>query len=278
MRLITRSIRLAFAFPKGLFAHRPPVWGITIGMRFMYFASPASWTTTSVRSYFSKSFISYDGRFRGFFGSFFGFSAGGGSASPVPSTAGSEGPSVAGDGSGGGAASAGGGLSGSGGGVSGSTRLPHRLLFRAADELVQRDPVHLDHLVPHARDVPVRSAHAASDPFDHDLVVFVDEVDCAVPDREGGDLPAVLDELDLHALPKRGVRLLRLDRNLFEDDPFPLRCPFKRVRFLLEVLHPPLVVAVRPTVGLSLLFQLPRSEQSPCQDAPSMERGVLTCM
>jgi len=58
MLLISRSTRFAFALPNGLFAHRPPVCGITIGERFMYFARPASWTTTSFSSYFSNSFIS----------------------------------------------------------------------------------------------------------------------------------------------------------------------------------------------------------------------------
>ena len=56
--LISRSTMFAFAFPKGLFAHRPPVCGITIGVRLMYRARPGSWTTTSPRSYRSKSFSS----------------------------------------------------------------------------------------------------------------------------------------------------------------------------------------------------------------------------
>src|SRR5438309_11497801 len=103
---------------------------------------------------------------------------------------------VAGDGSGGGR----GGVSGGGGG-SGSTRLPHGLLFPAADEFVEAHAVDLDHLVPHAGDVPVRAAHAASDPFDEDLVVLVDEVDRTVADGTGGHLTAVLHQLDLHALP-----------------------------------------------------------------------------
>src|SRR5439155_1401448 len=85
------------------------------------------------------------------------------------------------------------------------------------------DAVHLDDLVPHARDVAVRTAHAAADPFDEDLVVLIDEVDCSIADGEGRHLPAVLDELDLHALAERRVRLLRLDRDLLEDNPLPLR-------------------------------------------------------
>src|SRR5207247_1715736 len=87
---------------------------------------------------------------------------------------GSAGP-VAGDGSGGGGA----GVSGGGGG-SAATRLPHGLLFPAADEFVEAHAVDLDHLVPHAGDVPVRPTHTAPDPFDEDLVVLVDEVDRSV--------------------------------------------------------------------------------------------------
>src|SRR6266511_4211910 len=79
---------------------------------------------------------------------------------------------------GGGGASGGGGGGVSGGGVgSGSIGLPHGLLFPAAHEFVERHPVDLDHLVTHARDVPVRSPHPPADPFDEDFVVLVDEVD-----------------------------------------------------------------------------------------------------
>src|SRR5437773_5652423 len=101
---------------------------------------------------------------------------------------GSAGP-VAGDGSGGGGA----GVSGGGGG-SAATRLPHGLLFPAADEFVEAHAVDLDHLVPHAGDVPVRPTHTAPDPFDEDLVVLVDEVDRSVADSKGGHLSTVRSE------------------------------------------------------------------------------------
>src|SRR5439155_5124735 len=107
--------------------------------------------------------------------------------------------------------------------------------------------------------------HAAADSFDEDLVVLVDEVDRAVADREGCDLPAVLDQLDLYALPQRGVRLLRLDRDLLEDDPFRLRRAFERVRFLFEPKHAPLVVPVRPPSGLAFALQFARREETTCQ-------------
>src|SRR5947208_15175375 len=178
---------------------------------------------------------------------------------------GSAGP-VAGDGSGGGGA----GVSGGGGG-SAATRLPHGLLFPAADELVASHAVDLDPLAPHAADAPVRPTHTAPDPFDEDLVVLVDEVDRSVADSKGGHLSTVLDQLDLHALPERGVRLLRFNRDLFEDDAFRLRRSLERIRFLLEMEHASLVISIRPPSALSLALQLPRREQTPCHKGTSRE-------
>src|SRR5207253_5003434 len=169
------------------------------------------------------------------------------------------------------------GSSGGGGAVCGggrgsvSSRLAAGLLFPAADELVEAHPVDLDHLVPHAGDVPVRTAHSASDPFDEDLVVLVDEVDRPVADGERGHLSAVLDQLDLHALPERGVRLLRFDGDLFEDDAFRLRRALERIRFLLEMEHASLVISIRPSSALSFALQLPRREQTPCHKGTSRE-------
>src|SRR5438309_6864701 len=185
----------------------------------------------------------------------------GGTSAPGVGSAG-----IAGDGSGGGGA----GVSGGGGG-SVSTRLPHGLLFPAADELVEAHAVHLDHLVPHAGGVPVRPAHAAPDSFDEDLVVLVDEVDRSVADGKGGHLSAVLDQLDLPALPERGVRLLRFDRDLFEDDPFRLRRSLERIRLFLEMEYAPLVISIRPPSALPLALQLPRREQTPCHKGTSRE-------
>ena len=100
-------------------------------------------------------------------------------------------------------------------------------------------------------DVAVRPTHASADPLDEHLVVLVDEVDGAVAHREGGDLTAVLDQLDLDALADRRVRLLRLDADLLDDDPAALGGPLERVRALLEVEGPSLVVAVRPASPLA---------------------------
>src|SRR5438445_6477285 len=126
--LISRSTMFDFAFPKGLFAYRPPVCGITIAVRLMYRARPGSCTATSARSYFSKSFSSYTYFFFGFFGSFFAFATGS-AAGSVPRGGGS-----ASSGGGGGSSAAGGGggrggvSSGGRGGVSFSIESPDGLL------------------------------------------------------------------------------------------------------------------------------------------------------
>src|SRR2546429_7236351 len=213
------------------------------------------------------------GRFRGFWGSFVGFSTTGGSSEGGASrgvSGGAEGSAGGAGGTASGGGGGGGGVSGGGGG-SGSTRLPHGFLFPAPDQLVEADAVDLDHLVSDAGDVSIRTAHPAADALDEDLVVFVDEVDRAVADREGGDLSAVLDELDLHALPQRGVRLLRLDCDLLEDDPFRLRRAFERVRFLLQPQHAPLVIPVRPAPRLALTLQFSRCEETACHTATSVK-------
>src|SRR5712691_11172017 len=181
------------------------------------------------------------GRFFGFFGSLFGFSTTGASsaagASPPGGVGGACGATV---GSAAGVGGSEGGVSGAVGGGSPSIRLPHRLLFPASHELVEAHAIHLNDFVPNAGDVSVRAAHAPANPFDEDLVVFVNEVDRAVPNRERRHLTTVLDQLDLHALSQRGIRLLRLNRDLFQDDAFRLRRSLQRVGALLEVLHPTL--------------------------------------
>src|SRR3990172_719399 len=196
MPLMSRSTMLVRAFPNGFAEYRPPVCGITIGERLMYFANPTSCTSTSFSSYFSKSLSGYDGRFRGFFASFFGLGSAG---APSEGVAASTDSATRGCADGGTSASvaAGSELSGVSGGSGFSTGLPHRLLLAPADE-------------------------------------FVEEVDRAVPHSEGGDLTPVLDELDLHALAQRGVRLLRLDGDLLEDDALPLRSALEGVGLLLK--------------------------------------------
>ena len=53
---------------------------------------------------------------------------------------------------------------------------------------------------------------------DEDLVVLVDIVEATIAGDEGGDLLAVLDELNTDALTDSGVGLLGLDANLLEHD------------------------------------------------------------
>src|SRR5712691_11875442 len=214
------------------------------------------------------------GRFLGFFGSLFGFSTGGASSAAGAGVSPAE-ALEAGAGARAGSASAvggsEGGVSGAVGGGSPSIRLPHRLLFPASHELVEAHAIHLNDFVPNSGDVSVRAAHPPANPFDEDLVVFVDEVDRAVPNRERRHLTTVLDQLDFHAFPQRGVRLLRLDRDLFQDDAFRLRRSLQRVGALFEVLHPTFVVPIGPAVGLSLILELSRREETPCHASRSTE-------
>ena len=57
--------------------------------------------------------------------------------------------------------------------------------------------------------------------------------------------------MDLDALANGGVRLLRLDTDLLDDDPARLGSPFEGVRTLFEMQSSSLVVPVRPAATLA---------------------------
>src|SRR2546429_9058113 len=103
------------------------------------------------------------GRFRGFLGSFFGFSTTGASSEGGASrgvSGGAEGSAGGAGGTASGGGGGGGGVSGGGGG-SGSTRLPPGLLFPAPDRRVEADAGGRRHLVSDAGAVSIRKQHPA---------------------------------------------------------------------------------------------------------------------
>merc|ERR1740121_763189 len=122
-----------------------------------------------------------------------------------------------------------------------------RLLLLLAVEGTEAATRHLHYLEANARDVANR-VPAASEARDQDLVVLIDEVQAAVTGDERGDFLAVLDQLHAAALADRGVRLLRLDPDLLDDDALRVRGPAEgvtlvpgsEVRLLVVLVCPPL--------------------------------------
>jgi len=146
-----------------------------------------------------------------------------------------------------------------------------RLLLSATDHLIERNAVHLDHLVADTRNVTVRTTHASADTFDHHFVVFIDEVDCTIARSEGGEFVAVLDEGDLDGFADSGVWLFCLDTDLFDDDTLGLSGPCKRVVLCSRLEHSLLVSAVRPTEFLAVFCHLGTSEESSTHDNHCIE-------
>merc|ERR1719382_1093604 len=103
------------------------------------------------------------------------------------------------------------------GALLGAPRSGARLLLLRAVECAQAAACHLHDLEPDARDISDGVATAAEARDEH-LVIFVDEVQAAIPWNEGRNLLAILDQLNTAALADRGVRLLRLNADLLNDD------------------------------------------------------------
>lgn len=96
----------------------------------------------------------------------------------------------------------------------------------------------------------------ATETRDEDLVVLVDEVQATVHGHEGGDLLAVLDELDTDGLTNGRVGLLGLDTDLLENDTLGLGRATSRRR-AVEVLEGALAVeGVGPPVLAPVVAQL----------------------
>ena len=94
---------------------------------------------------------------------------------------------------------------------------------------MEADIVHLGNDIPDTWDISHGTPETSANAFDFDFVVFINEVDRTVTTSEGGDLPAILDQLDTHALPYSGVRLFCFDTDLFKNDTSRLWSTLKRV-------------------------------------------------
>lgn len=96
-----------------------------------------------------------------------------------------------------------------------ASRLGTRLLLLLAVEGEKGDARDLDDLEADTRDVTDGVARATETGNQH-LVVLIDVVEATVTRDEGGDLLAVLDELDTAALANGRVRLLGLNAAVVE--------------------------------------------------------------
>ena len=97
-----------------------------------------------------------------------------------------------------------------------------RLLLLRLEKCQQTDTGNLDDLETNTGDITL-GLTGTTEAGDEDLVVLVDKVETAVVGDEGGDLLAVLDELDTDTLSDSRVGLLGLNTDLLEDDTLGLR-------------------------------------------------------
>ena len=88
------------------------------------------------------------------------------------------------------------------------------------------EKVYLDDLEPDSGNI-TDGVTLTTESCDQDLVVLFDEVEATVVGDEGGDLLAVLDQLDTDTLSDGGVRLLGFDTDLKEKKQcsYEVDCP-----------------------------------------------------
>ena len=90
-------------------------------------------------------------------------------------------------------------------------------LFLAPEESVEGNIGHLADLESDSGNIS-HGVTLTTKSRDQNLVVLLDEVEATVVGDEGGDLLAVLDELDSHTLTDGRVGLLSLNTNLLQDN------------------------------------------------------------
>ena len=112
---------------------------------------------------------------------------------------------------------------------------------------MKADVVHLGDHVPDTRDISHGPAETATDALNLDFIVLIDKVDGAIAYGECADLPAVLNQLDTHTLPDRGVGLFCLDTDLLKHDTSRLRSTLKGIRFYIEIEFAAGIVLICPT-------------------------------
>merc|ERR1712027_276370 len=131
-------------------------------------------------------------------------------------------------------------------------------LLLAGEEGVEGDVGHLDNLEPDSGDVADGVALPA-EPGDQDLVVLLHKVQATVLGHEGGDLLAVLDQLDVDALADGRVGLLGLNADLFENDSLGVRGTAEGVGLPPGAQMGLLVVLVGPDLVAPVVDVLTRS-------------------
>ena len=100
-------------------------------------------------------------------------------------------------------------------------RLRTGLLLLAEEKSPQTDTRDLDDLETNTGDITL-GLTGTTETGDEHLIVLIDKVETTVVGDEGGDLLAVLDQLDTDTLSDSRVGLLGLNTDLLEDDTLGL--------------------------------------------------------